>query len=48
MWPGLMDALGLTDSWGYGGYGPIHALIWIILGIAVVVGIGWRLRSGYW
>jgi len=24
----------LVDPWGYGGYGPIHMIIWIILAIA--------------
>jgi hypothetical protein len=33
------------DSWGYGGYGPFHMVIWIILAIAFVVGMAWRLRS---
>ena len=36
----------MTDPWGYGGYGPFHLIIWIILGIAFVAGIVWRLRSG--
>jgi hypothetical protein len=29
----------LVDSWGYGGYGQIHMIIWIILGIAFVIGV---------
>jgi len=36
----------MTDPWGYGGYGRFHLIIWIILGIAFVAGIVWRLRSG--
>jgi hypothetical protein len=32
----------LLDPWGYGGYGPIHMIIWIILVIAFVAGITWR------
>jgi len=36
---------GAMDPWGYGGYGPFHTVIWIILGIAFVAGIVWRLRS---
>jgi hypothetical protein len=32
----------LVDPWGYGGYGPIHMSIWIILGIAFVIGVVWR------
>jgi hypothetical protein len=35
-----------TEPWGYGGYGQFHVVIWIILAIAVVVGVVWRLRSG--
>ena len=35
-----------TESWGYGGYGQFHMVVWIILGIAAVVGIVRRLRSG--
>ena len=31
----------LVDRWGYGGYGPIHTIIWIILVIAFV-GVMWR------
>jgi hypothetical protein len=22
----------MVDSWGYGGYGPFHMIIWMILG----------------
>jgi hypothetical protein len=32
----------LAEPWGYGGYGPDHAIIWIILVIAFVVGVMWR------
>jgi hypothetical protein len=35
-----------TESWGYGGYGQFHMVVWIILAIAAVAGIAWRLRSG--
>jgi hypothetical protein len=35
-----------TESWGYGGYGQFHMVVWVILAIAAVVGIAWRLRSG--
>ena len=27
---------GMLDSWGYGGYGPFHMVVWIILSIAIV------------
>jgi hypothetical protein len=33
-------------EWGYGGYGQFHMVIWIILAIAFVAGLVWRLRSG--
>lgn len=32
----------LVDPWGYGGYGPFHMIIWIILAIALVAGATWR------
>ena len=32
----------LVDRWGYGGYGPVHMIIWIILVIAFVAGVMWR------
>jgi hypothetical protein len=35
-----------TEPWGYGGYRQFHMVVWIILAIAAVVGIAWRLRSG--
>ena len=38
----------MTEPWGYGGYGPFHMVIWIILGIATVAGVVWRLRSSSW
>jgi hypothetical protein len=34
------------EPWGYGGYGQFHLVVWIILAVAVVAGIAWRLRSG--
>jgi hypothetical protein len=37
---------GTLDPSGYGGYGPFHMVVWIILGIAFAAGIVWRLRSG--
>ena len=33
-------------EWGYGGYGQFHLIVWIILAIALAVGLVWRLRSG--
>lgn len=32
----------MVDSWGYGGYGPFHMIVWIILVIATVAGVVWR------
>jgi hypothetical protein len=40
MWTGMME------PWGYGGYGPFHTVVWIILAVAFVAGMAWRLRSG--
>jgi hypothetical protein len=34
-----------TVPWGYGGYGQFHIAVWIIIVIAVVAGVVWRLRS---
>jgi hypothetical protein len=36
----------MFEPWGYGGYGQFHMVVWIILGVAVVAGVAWRLRSG--
>jgi hypothetical protein len=33
----------MVDSWGYGGYGPFHMIIWMILVIAVAAGVVWRI-----
>jgi hypothetical protein len=30
------------EPWGYGGYGPDHMIIWIVLVIAFVIGGIWR------
>jgi hypothetical protein len=32
----------LVDPWGYGGYGPFHLIVWIILVIAFLAGVTWR------
>lgn len=32
----------MVDSWGYGGYGPFHMTMWMILVIALVAGVVWR------
>ena len=36
---------GTMEPWGYGGYGQFHMVVWIILAIAVVAGVVWRLRD---
>jgi len=33
-------------EWGYGGYGQFHLTVWIILAIALAIGVVWRLKSG--
>jgi hypothetical protein len=43
---GGLIMFGPMEPWGYGGYGQFHIVIWIILTIAVVAGVVWRLRSG--
>jgi hypothetical protein len=43
---GGLIMFGTMEPWGYGGYGQFHMIVWIILAIAVVAGIVWRIRSG--
>jgi len=43
---GGLTMFGTMETWGYGGYGQFHMVVWIILAIAVVAGVVWRLRSG--
>jgi hypothetical protein len=31
------------ESWGYGGYGQIHMIIWILIAAAAAAGFMWRL-----
>jgi hypothetical protein len=45
MWGFAHQHQWLVDRWGYGGYGPIHMIIWIILVIAIVAGVMWRARA---
>jgi hypothetical protein len=35
-----------TAPWGYGDYGQFHMIVWIILVLAFVAGVVWRMRSG--
>ena len=44
--PGGLIMFGTMEQWGYGGYGQFHMIVWIILAIAVVAGVVWRIRSG--
>jgi hypothetical protein len=34
----------MVDSWGYGGYGLFHMIVWIILVIATAAGVVWRVH----
>jgi hypothetical protein len=43
---GGLIMFGAMEPWGYGGYGQFHMIVWIILAIAVVAGVAWRIRSG--
>ena len=33
-------------SWGYGGYRAFRTVLWVIILIALIFGIIWRVRSG--
>src|SRR5262245_25806527 len=35
----------MVDSWGYGGYGPFHMIIWMIIVVAAAAGVVWRIVS---
>ena len=39
----IMWSQWMVDSWGYGGYGPFHMIIWMILVIAAVASVIWRI-----
>jgi putative membrane protein len=37
---------GMMGNWGYGyGYGLIHMVVWIVILIAIIVGVIWLVRS---
>lgn len=37
---------GLMGGYGYGyGYGPLHMIVWVVILIAVIVGVVWLVRS---
>jgi putative membrane protein len=44
---GYGPGYGMMGGWGYGGYGfgVLHMVFWVVILIAVVVGIVWLVRS---
>ena len=32
----------MIGSWGYGGYGAFHMVLWILILFALILGIAWR------
>ena len=38
----------MIGNWGYGGYGAFHTVLWILILIALIFGIVWRvwIRGG--
>lgn len=36
---------GMMGGWGYGEYGAIHMIIWVVILIAIIAGIVWLVRS---
>jgi len=38
---GMMDGSGF----GYGGYGVVHMIVWIVVLIAIIAGVVWLVRS---
>lgn len=45
--PGMQGGYG--SGWGmmggYGAYGPLHMIVWVVILIAVIVGVVWLVRS---
>lgn len=35
----------MGGGWGYGGYGAIHMIIWLVILIAIIAGVVWLVRS---
>jgi hypothetical protein len=33
----------MIGSWGYGGYGAFHMVLWVIILIAFIFGVLWRM-----
>ena len=36
----------VMGSWGYGGYGAFHMVLWVLIVIAFILGVVWRVRLG--
>ena len=36
---------GMMGDWGYGAFGWIHMIIWLVILIAIIAGIVWLVRS---
>ena len=32
----------MMGSWGYGGYGAFHVVLWALILLALILGIAWR------
>ena len=35
----------MGGGWGYGTYGAIHMIIWLVILIAIIAGVVWLVRS---
>ena len=35
----------MIGSWGYGGYGAFHMVLWVLILLALILGIAWRVRA---
>ena len=36
---------GMMGGYGYGFYGPLHMIVWIIILIVIIAGVVWLVRS---
>jgi hypothetical protein len=36
----------MMGSWGYGGYGAFHMALWVLIVIAFILGVVWRVWHG--
>ena len=32
----------MIGSWGYGGYGAFHMVLWVLILLGLILGIAWR------